>query len=171
METGRSPAAAIPARAEGAPYKNAVHHFAGENDRPRQALFGFTATALVATGSAAQPQPLISTPDASPAAEQDDEIVVEAQRLSRELKNTRLLLVRPNNRLEFEIRADGAFKSPMNGLQSDFGTWRVDGSNLCFDGRARGTFCSAMLFGRHTGVSWITTGLDGKRYEARLTAY
>ena len=136
-----------------------------------KALFGFTAAIMVASGSAAQPQPPISASEAFPTAEQDNEIIVEAQRLSRELKNTKLLLVRPNSRVEFEIRANGTFKSSMNGLQSDFGKWRVDGSNVCFDGRARGTFCSPMLFGRRPGDSWVTTGLDGMRYEARLTAY
>ena len=136
-----------------------------------KALFGFTAAIMVASGSAAQPQPPISASEACPTAEQDNEIIVEAQRLSRELKNTKLLLVRPNSRVEFEIRANGTFKSSMNGLQSDFGKWRVDGGNVCFDGRARGTFCSPMLFGRRPGDSWVTTGLDGMRYEARLTAY
>ena len=96
---------------------------------------------------------------------------MEAQRLSRELKNTKLLLVRPNNRVEFEIRANGTFKSSLNGLQSDFGKWRVDGGNVCFEGRTRGTFCSPILFGKQPGDSWVTTGLDGMRYEARLTAY
>lgn len=136
-----------------------------------KALFGFTAAIMVASGTAAQSQPPISISGASPAAEQENVIIVEAQRLSRELKNTKLLLVRPNSRVEFEIRANGTFKSSMNGLQSDFGRWRVDGGNVCFDGRARGTFCSPMLFGRRPGDSWVTTGLDGMRYEARLTAY
>lgn len=136
-----------------------------------RALFGFTAAIVGASVSAAQPQPPISHSGVLPAAEQDDEIIVEAQRLSRELKNTKLLLVRPGSRVEFEIRANGTFKSSMNGLQSDFGRWLVDSGNVCFDGRARGTFCSPMLFGRRPGDSWITTGLDGMRYEARLTAY
>jgi hypothetical protein len=136
-----------------------------------KAFFGLIASIMAASASAAQPQPPINTSNASPAAEQDNVIIVEAQRLSRELKNTRLFLVRPNSRLEFEIRANGTFKSSMNGLQSDFGTWRVNGGNVCFEGRARGTFCSPMLFGKRPGDSWVTTGLDGMRYEARLTAY
>ena len=135
------------------------------------ALLGFTAAIMVATGGADQQQPPASPSEAAPAAQHDSVIVVEAQRLSRELKNTKLLLVRPNNRVEFEIRANGTFKSSMNGLQSDFGRWRVDGGKVCFDGRARGTFCSPMLFGRRPGDSWVTTGLDGMRYEARLTAF
>ena len=136
-----------------------------------QALFGITAVIVVASGGAAQRQTPDSTSRSFAAAEQNDEIIVEARRLSRELKNTKLLLVRPNSRVEFEIRANGTFKSSMNGLQSDFGKWRIDGGSVCFDGRGRGTFCSPMLFGRRLGDSWVTTGLDGMRYEARLTAY
>jgi len=136
-----------------------------------QALFGITAVIMVASGGAAQRQTTDSTSRVLPAAEQNDEIIVDARRLSRELKNTKLLLVRPNSRVEFEIRENGTFKSSMNGLQSDFGKWRIDGGSVCFDGRGRGTFCSPMLFGRRPGDSWVTTGLDGMRYEARLTAY
>jgi hypothetical protein len=132
------------------------------------ALLGFTAAAVAASAGAAQSG--VTTSDASTAAEQDNEIVVEAQRLSEELKNTKLLLVRPSNRIEFQIRANGTFKSSLNGLQLDFGEWRVTGANVCFEGRARGTFCSPMLFGKRAGDSWVTTGLDGMRYEARLTS-
>jgi len=100
-----------------------------------------------------------------------DEIVVEAQRLSAsEVADTTLVMERGrNNRVEIKIRANGHFKSYWNGLDSDWGTWSIRGEQICFEGRTRGSFCGN-LAGRKVGDRWIAKGLDGKDYEARLLA-
>ena len=77
-----------------------------------------------------------------PATEQGN-IVVEAPRLAEDLKNTTLVLTRGrDNRATLKIRADGTFVSALNGRQSDFGNWRVEGDAVCFDGRMLDTFCA-----------------------------
>jgi hypothetical protein len=132
-----------------------------------KALLVATAAILGASANAAQPQ----GSDAPIAAEQDNEIIVEAQRLSEDLKDTTLTLVRGrNNRATFKLRANGTFASAMNGIQSDFGRWWVEGDTVCFDGRRLDTFCSVSLAGRHPGDAWVGSGYDGKRWEASLTA-
>lgn len=136
-----------------------------------KALLGSIAAIIAASVNAAQPQPDLAASEASTAAEQGNEIIVEVQRLSEELKNTTLTLVRGRDmRATFKIRADGTFVSAMNGLQSDFGRWWVEGDAVCFDGRMLDTFCAPNLAGKRPGDTWLGSGYDGKRWEARLTA-
>ena len=132
-----------------------------------KALLLAIATMATPSVSAAQPQP----DPASLEAEENNEIVVEAQRLSKELKDTTLTLVRGrNNRATFKLRADGTFVSAMNGVRSDFGRWSVECDTVCFDGRALDTFCSPSLAGKRPGDTWVGSGYDGKRWEACLAA-
>lgn len=134
-------------------------------------LLGVAVTFVAASVSAAQPWPDPATAEPARVAEQDDEIVVEAQRLPEELKDTTLSFVRGrDNRVTFRIRRDGTFVSKMNGLPSDFGTWRVEGDNVCFIGRARGTFCGQALLNRRLGDTWEAVGFDGKMWKASLTS-
>lgn len=136
-----------------------------------KALLGSAAAIIAVSVNAAEPQPDRAASEASTAAEEGNEIIVEAQRLPEELKNTTLVMVRGrDNRVMFKIRADGTFASSMNGLPSDFGKWRVEQDNVCFDGRMRGTFCGPGLLGKRPGDAWVATGYDGMRWEARLIA-
>jgi hypothetical protein len=136
-----------------------------------KALLGFTAAIFAVSVHAAQPQPDFTISEPSPDAEQGNEIIVEAPRLSEVLKNTTLTLVRGRDmRATFKMREDGTFVSAMNGLQSDFGKWRVEGNTVCFDGRMLDTFCSSELFGKRPGDTWVGSGYDGKRWEAGLNA-
>ena len=136
-----------------------------------KALLGVAATFVAASVSAAQPSPDPAMAEPPRVAEQDDEIVVEAQRLPEELKDTTLTFVRGrHNRVTFRIRRDGTFASKMNGLPSDFGTWRVEGDDLCFIGRSRGTFCGQALLNRRLGDTWEAVGFDGKLWEVSLTS-
>jgi heat shock protein HslJ len=129
----------------------------------------FLAIAMLASASIGAAQPQLDL--ASSEAEQNNEIVVEAQRLTEELKGTTLTLVRGrNNRATFKLRANGTFVSAMNGLQSDFGEWWVEGDTVCFDGRMLDTFCSVSLAGKRPGDTWVGSGYDGKRWEASLAA-
>jgi hypothetical protein len=136
-----------------------------------KAFLGAAGAIVAASATAAHPQVYPNTLGPSAAAERNQEIIVEARRLATELKNTTLEMVRGRDmRATFRLRADGTFVSAMNGLQSDFGKWRVEGDRVCFDGRKLDTFCSANLLDRHPGDSWVGTGYDGKRWEARLIA-
>ena len=136
-----------------------------------KALLGFTAAIIAASVNAAQPQPDLATSEPSNVAEQGNEIVVEAPRLAEELKNTTLTLVRGRDRwATFKMRTNGTFVSAMNGVQSDFGKWWVEGVAVCFDGRMLDTFCAPNLAAKRPGDTWVGPGYDGKEWEARLTA-
>ena len=136
-----------------------------------KALLGFTATIVAASVNAAQPQPDLATSEPSTEAEQSNDIVVEGPRLAEELKNTSLTMVRGrNNWVTVKIRADGTYTSTQNGLQGDFGNWRVERDTVCFDGRMRGTICIPTLFGRRPGDTWVILSPDGRTSDARLTA-
>ncbi|MBO9518704.1 MAG: hypothetical protein J7493_11610 [Porphyrobacter sp.] len=131
-----------------------------------KALLGLTTAFVAASVYAAQPASNPST-----ATDQTDDIIVEAQRLPEELKDTTLEFVRGrDNRVTFKIRADGTFASALRGLPSDFGVWRVEGDNVCFVGRMRGTFCGQALLNRRPGDTWEAVGYDGKMWKARLIA-
>jgi hypothetical protein len=132
-----------------------------------KALLGTAAALFAASPSAAQPRTDLGS-ETSAAAEQGSEIIVEAQRLAEELKDTTLVMVRGNNQATFEFRANGTFKSEMNGLPSDFGEWWVEGERVCFDGRRLDTFCSSMLLDKHPGDTWAGPGYDGKTWQSRL---
>lgn len=98
-------------------------------------------------------------------------IVVEAPRLSAsDVADTTLVMERGRNtRIEIRMRANGSFKSYLNGLDSDFGTWNVRNDLVCFDGRMRGDFCAPNLAGKRPGDRWTgASRLDGQRYEFRL---
>ena len=134
-----------------------------------KALLGFAAVIVAASVSAAQAQPNPATTEPSAEAGQSTEIVVESQRLAKELKNTTLTQVRGRDmRATFRLRANGTFVSAMNGQQSDFGEWHVERDTICFDGRMLPTFCSLNLFGKYPGDTWSGMGLDGKKWEASL---
>ena len=98
-------------------------------------------------------------------------IVVEEQRLSAsDVADTTLVMERGRTtRIEIEIRANGSFKSYLNGLDSDFGTWNIRDELVCFEGRMRGDFCAPNLAGKRPGDRWVgTSRIDGRRYEFRL---
>ncbi|KRA83865.1 hypothetical protein [Altererythrobacter sp. Root672] len=103
---------------------------------------------------------------------QTNEIVVQIQRLSATgLRDTTLVMERRDYRIEIEMRADGTFRSSLNGLFSDRGKWRVDGERVCFDGIYRESYCSSNLVGKRPGDAWDgVSGLDGLRYKVRLVA-
>jgi hypothetical protein len=134
-------------------------------------LLAFTAAIIAIPANAGQAQPGLTIAKSSADAEQGGGIIVEASRLTEALKDTTLTLVRGRDaRATFRIRADGTFVSAMNGLQSDFGKWRVEGDAVCFDGRMLDTFCAPNLAGRHPGDTWLGPGYDGKIWKASLTA-
>jgi len=98
-------------------------------------------------------------------------IVVEERRLSAsDVADTTLVMQRGRStRIEIEIRANGSFKSYLNGLDSDFGTWNIRKDLVCFEGRMRGDFCAPNLAGKRPGDRWVgTSQIDGRRYEFRL---
>src|SRR6476659_2356576 len=102
--------------------------------REMSAHLGFASWIIAVSASAAQPQPGQATSELSLQAGQSNEIIVEAQRLSKELKNTILTLVRGRDqRATFKLKANGTFISAMNGQQSDFGKWHVEGDTVCFE--------------------------------------
>jgi hypothetical protein len=126
---------------------------------------------VAASAAAAQPAPDPAAWNPNATSGEDGAIVVEGQRLPDDLKDTTLTLVRGrDNRVTFRIRRDGTFVSKRNGLQSDFGRWRVEGDNVCFVGRARGTFCGRGLLNGRLGDRWETLGYDGKVWEASLSS-
>lgn len=128
-------------------------------------LLPFTAVLAIAMSLPAHSQPMI---DADPSSE----IVVEGTRLSDTgLTDTALVMVRGRTtRITIELRVDGIFRSYLNGLDSDWGLWRVEGETVCFEGRMRGTFCAPGLVGKRVGDRWEAIGQDGLKYEAGLIA-
>jgi len=104
-------------------------------------------------------------------ADPENVLVVEAPRLSASgVADPTLVMERGRStRIEIRMRANGSFKSYLNGLDSDFGTWDIRNDLVCFDGRMRGHFCAPNLAGKRPGDRWAgTSRLDGQRYEFRL---
>lgn len=130
-----------------------------------KALLPFAAAIAVATGIPAQSQ---STPDA----DQTDEIVVEGTRLrDTGLADSTVVMEHGRHtRIRIEMRADGIFRSYLNGLHSDWGKWTVRDDKVCFDGRMRESYCASGLVGRRVGDTWQTVALDGLVYDAKLIA-
>ena len=126
---------------------------------------------MLAAVAAGSPLDTPSEPGLQPGIDAEDVIVVEARRLSAsDVADTTLVMERGRNtRIEIEIRANGSFKSYLNGLDSDFGTWSVRNDLVCFEGRMRGDFCAPNLAGKKPGDRWTgDSRLDGRRYEFRL---
>ena len=98
--------------------------------------------------------------------------MVEGARLADTgLADTTILMQRGRTtQIRIELRPDGVFRSLLNGLHSDWGTWTVREGSLCFAGRQRESYCTTGMVGRRVGDTWIAEGLDGLAYDARLIA-
>jgi hypothetical protein len=124
--------------------------------------------AAVIVAAVAVPAHSQSVPDS----DQFSEIVVEGTRLrDTGLADTTIVMSRGRHtEIRIEMRADGVFRSYLNGLDSDWGRWTIRDDALCFEGRLRESYCARGVVGRQVGDTWRTAGLDGLEYEAKLIA-
>lgn len=126
-------------------------------------LLPFAAATAFSTGIPALSQPVPDEDSAS-------EIVVVGARLrDTGLADTAIVMERGRTtRIRIEMRADGVFRSYLNGLDSDWGRWLVREGDVCFEGRSRGNFCAIGLLGRKVGDTWQGVGRDGLEYDYKL---